>query len=87
VAGAEYERCRARRGKILQDIRHGIRLLRANPGFTLVAVLTLAIGIASNTTVFSWIDNVLLRPIPAVANAVLHPHADVDGGWDRLDPQ
>jgi predicted permease len=53
----------------LRDLLHGIRLLRTNPGFTLVAVLTLAIGIAANTTVFNWIDNILLHPIPGVANA------------------
>jgi predicted permease len=39
-----------------------------NPGFTLVAVLTLAVGIAASTTVFSWIDSVLVRPIPGVTN-------------------
>ena len=54
---------------MLQDIRYGIRLLRADPGFTLIAVLTLAIGIAANTTVFNWIDNVLVHPIPGTANA------------------
>jgi len=53
----------------LQDIRYGIRLLRANPRFTLIVVFTLSMGIAANTTVFNWIDNVLLHPIPGAASA------------------
>jgi predicted permease len=52
----------------LQDIRSSIRQLHANPGFTLIVVLTLAIGIAANTTIFSWIDNVLVHPIPGIAD-------------------
>ena len=51
---------------LLQDLRYGIRMALRSPGFTAVAVLTLAIGIAVNTTVFSWIDMMLLRPIPGV---------------------
>ena len=49
---------------LLQDLRQGIRMALRNPGFTLVAVFTLAIGIAANTTVFNWLDMMLLRPIP-----------------------
>ena len=55
--------------KILcQDLRMGFRMLRSNPGFTVVAVLTLALAIAANVTVFTWIDHFLLRPIPGAAN-------------------
>src|SRR5208283_1127445 len=54
---------------ILSDLRFAWRVLRKSPGFVAVAVVTLALGIAASTTVFSWIDTVLLRPITGVRNA------------------
>lgn len=47
-----------------QDVRFGLRMLLSRPRFTLTAVLSLAIGIAANATVFSWINGVVLHPIP-----------------------
>src|SRR5262245_41257539 len=54
---------------MLADIRHAIRSLRRTPAFAAMAVAILALGIGANTAIFSLIDAILLRPLPAVGEA------------------
>ena len=66
-----------------QDLRYGFRMLRRSPGFSILAILCLTLGIGSNAAVFTWIEGILLRPFPLVA------HQDrmmAIAGWNRDVP-
>src|ERR1035437_5073012 len=52
----------------MHDLRYALRQLRKNPGFTALAVGTLALGITANITIFSWINSTMLNPIPGIAH-------------------
>src|SRR5437868_14215686 len=56
-------------GQVIQDLRHGCRMILRNPALAAVVIGSLGVGIGANTVVFSWIQAVVFSPIPGVRNA------------------
>src|SRR5947209_10685925 len=69
---------------MLQDLRFGLRMLRRSPGFSILAILCLTLGIGANAAVFSWIEGILFRPYPAVA---YQERLVAIGGTSREEPR
>lgn len=68
-----------------RDISYSARVLRKSPGFSIVAILTLALGVGANTTVFSVINGLLLRPLPVPASEQLIVFGTTDSGSPRIN--
>ncbi len=66
---------------LMRDLRYALRMLTRNPGFSILAVLCLTLGIGANAAVFSWIEGISLRPFPAVAH---QERLVVIAGTDRV---
>jgi len=66
--------------RFAQDVKYGARVLRKNPGFTVIAILTLALGIGANTAIFSTIDVLMLEPLPFTsADQLVRVYSTKDG--------